>query len=84
MKLGGFLLLFQEVYKLNITELAKVPVLPLLAEGFEVLDTSDVHVPCHAGVDGERKSRGSGLEFLLQPTFSLWLLRVKPRNRATW
>ena len=84
MEMDDVLLFFQEVDELNITELAKVPLQPFLAEGFEVLNVSDVHVPRRTGVDGKCEIRGSGPKFLPQPTFSLRLLRIKPWNEVTW
>ena len=56
MERGAVLPFPQEDDEFNTTELAKVPLQPLLAEGFKVLDVSDVHVPRRAGVDGECES----------------------------
>lgn len=66
------LLFFQEVDEFDITILAEVPLQPLLAEGFEVLDISDVHIPRGSGVDGEGEGGRKRARVLtptnLQPT----------------
>ena len=56
MKPGKVSLFLQEVDKLDITVLARVPLQPFLAEGVEVLNISDVHIPRRAGVDAEREN----------------------------
>ena len=71
-KAGKVSLFFQEVDEFDVTILAKVPLQPLLAEGVEVLDVPDVHVPRCTRVDGERKSGREWARVLapadLQPT----------------
>ena len=72
MKIDEVSLFFQEVDKFDIAVLAKVPFQPLLAEGIEVLDVSNVHVPRCTRVDREcesgRKWAGVLTPANLQPT----------------
>ena len=71
-KIGKISLFFQEVDELDITILAEVPLQPLLAEGVEVLNVPNVHVPRRTRVDGERESGRKRARVLtpadLQPT----------------
>ena len=83
-EMDNVLLFFQGVDKFNITKLAKVPLQSLLAEGFKVLNVSDVHVPITPEWMDSARAVGSAPEFSPQPTLSLRLLRVKPWKEATW
>ena len=49
------ILLLQEVDQFDISELAKVPLESLFTESLEVLNVTDVHVPCCSRMYGKRQ-----------------------------
>ena len=70
--MDGASLFFQEVDEFDFAIFAEVPLQLFLAEGFEVLDISYVHIPRRTRVDGEREGGRKRARVLtptdLQPT----------------